>query len=39
VVWYENVEQKYKIIEPEDCPDKWHRWREGLTDEKIHVYE
>jgi len=39
VIWDEYGEQKYRIIEPEDCPDKWHRFRNGLTDEKIHNYE
>ena len=39
VLWYENGEQKYKIIKPEDCPDKWYRCHQGLTNKKIHGYE
>ena len=40
VLWYnERGEQKYKIVDPKDCPDKWYRYNNGWTKKMIHCPE
>ena len=40
MLWYdEGGVQKYKLIEPADCSDKWHRYKNQWSNKNIHMPE